>query len=303
MIAVISAIAPVFFIAAVAYGLRRKFALDARTLTTLNIYLFIPTLVFDSLSHQDVRWALFGRFLAAHGLFIVCMTVVMISVARMRKFEGVMRNAFLLTMFMNLANFGLPVAKFGLGEEGLLLAVVSMVCGNLFQTTAAIYFALRSHHQPGRALLYVFRFPMLYAFVLALVFQRTGWTLPPAVARAVGICAEAAIPLQLMILGVQLAESRLQRHADVFLAAGLRLCLGPLLALALIPLAGLSGLSARVFILQMSGPVAVAMGVYAVQFNVKPGFVASVVAWSSIFSLVTVAVVLYFLRQDVAIPV
>ena len=55
----------------------------------------------------------------------------------------------------------------------------------------------------------------------------------------------------------------------------------------------LRGLEAGVFVVQVSGPTAVWMAVFGVQFEVKPAFLASVVSWSFLFSVVTMPVLLY----------
>jgi hypothetical protein len=294
--AAFGAVVPVFIVAGGAFGLRRAFDLNARTLATLNIYLFIPALVFGKLSVRQLEWELFGRFAAASLIALGGMYLLMLTVAKLRGMPHDQTSAFMMTMFMNLGNFGLPVATFAFGaEEGLPLAVVVMVCGSFLQNSVGVYFAQRSQHNAAHAFLRVFKFPMIYAFVLALVFQRMDWALPGALSKAVQITADAAIPVQLMILGIKIAETRLHRDADVFSAVGLRLLAGPLVAAGAALLVGLEGLPLKVFIIQLSGPVAVGMAVYGVQFDVKPGYLASVVAWSFVFSIVTVSLVLSIL--------
>ena len=295
MYTVLCAIIPVFLVAGLGYALRRRRDLDAKTLSSLNLYLFIPALVFASISRHGLEWDVFGRFALACVCMLAAMRTILGLIAWRRGLEGAAHSAFLLTMFMNLGNFGLPVCKFAFGDEGLALAVVVMVCGSFLQNSVGIYFAQRSRLRAGDALLHVFRFPMIYAFVLALLVQRLNWQPPVALSRAIEITADAAIPIQLMILGIKLAETRLETSADVFIASAVRLCGGPLLALAVAGLVGLEGLAAKVLILQMSAPVAVGMAVFGVQFDVAPRFLASVVSWTFLLSVLTVSVVLYFL--------
>ncbi|MDQ1257645.1 MAG: family transporter, partial [Candidatus Hydrogenedentes bacterium] len=292
---VLSAIIPVFLVAGAGYGLRRFLALDTKTLSSLNIYLFIPCLVFSSISGRAIEWGVFGRYALAAIMLVAVMWGVLSALARRRGIEGDAYGAFLMTMFPNVGNFGLPVCMFAFGEAGLALAVVVMVCGSFLQNSLGVYFAQRNQHGMGKAFVRVFQYPMIYAFVLALVFQRTGWHLPDLAGRAIDITADAAIPVQLVILGIQLAETKLETSANVFLASVTRLCGGPILACAMAWIVGLSGLDAKVFILQMSGPVAVGMAVYGGQFGVAPRFLASTESWTFLCSIVTVASVLYFL--------
>ena len=286
---------------------RRRLPFDARTLAALNLYVFIPSLIFASLSRSTIEWSVFGRCAVGTVLVVVCTTGLMAVVAKLRKLDHESKNAFLMTLFPNLGNFGLPVVSFAFGEDQLPLALVILVCGSFLQNTVGIYFAQRNSHGVVAAFWQVFRFPMLYAFALAIAFQQFEAAVPETVVRAIGmtedgyvfraiaLTAEAAIPVQLMILGVKLAETTLQSRTDVVLAALLRLCAGPVIAFAMALLVGLEGISAKVFILQISGPTAVAMAVYGIQFNVKPGFLASAVSLSFLLSIVTVSIVLSIL--------
>ncbi len=313
--AVISAVFPVFGVVGIAYLLRRLFDLHARTLATLNIYFFLPSLVFTSLVQRTIEWPVFGRVAAATVLLTTALSLLAIGVARLRHMNSEQESAFLLSIFPNLGNFGLPVATFAFGAaEGLPLAVVVMVCGSLVQNSLGVYYAQRSHHGALRSLSHVFRFPAVYAFAFALLFQHLGWRAPESVPtweggflpalglaasctlfRAIEIAAAGTIPIQLVILGLQLAETRLERGADMVLAVLLRLCAAPAAAFAMACVVGLADLPAKVFILQHAGPVAVGMAVYGVQFNVKPGFLASVVSWTFLFSILSVSVVLALL--------
>jgi hypothetical protein len=288
----------VFLVAGAGYGLRRAFTLDAKTLSTLNIYLFIPCLVFARLAQRSFDGWLLAQYVLASGMMVLFMWVILAALARWRGLKGPENSAFLMTMFSNLGNFGLPVATFAFGEEGLALAILVMVGGMLFQNSAGVFFAHRSRHSASRALLYMFRFPVLYAFAVTLVAQYFAWQPPEVFGRAIALTGDAAIPVQLLILGIKLGETKIHVDVNVFLAVGVRLLLGPLVGLGIVALIGLEGLAAHIFILQMSGPVAVSMAVYAVQYDVAPRYLASVVSWSFLFSAVTVSVVLTILFQQ-----
>ncbi|HNR37064.1 MAG TPA: AEC family transporter [Candidatus Hydrogenedentes bacterium] len=292
---ILSAVTPVFFVAAAAFVVRKRLHLDVKTLSSLNIYMLIPALVFDGISRKPIEWALFGRIAAASVLVLVAMTLLLTVLARLLRIGGHERGAFLMTMFPNLGNFGLPVCLFAFGQEGLAFAIVVMVIGSFLQNSLGIYFAQRAHHGVGEALRRVFRFPMMYAFILALVFQKTGWRFPEAVERAISLTAGAAIPVQLIILGAQLAATRLETSVPVFVSSGVRLIGGPAAAAIFAILTGMEGVAAKAFIVQMGGPVAIGMAAYGVQFDVAPRFLASVVSWTFLLSLFTVSTVLYIL--------
>jgi predicted permease len=293
MTAVLSAIVPVFLVASVGAALRRAMFLDVKTLSTLNVYLFMPALVFSSLSKQVIEWSLFGRFAAATAAAFALLLLILAALSGYRGHQGAARSAFLLTAFPNLGNFGLPVARFAFGEVGLTLAVIVMVCGSLVQNTLGLYLAQRGSQSARAAFISVFRFPIIYAFALALLSQRTGWRLPEAFGNAVDLAGEAAIPVQLLVLGIKLGETRLETGADVLLASLVRLGVGPLVGLAVAGFLGLEALERAIFVLQMSGPVAVGMAAFGVQFDCQPRFLASVVSWTFLLSLFSVSFLLY----------
>lgn len=293
--AVLSAIVPVFLVASAGACVRRRLDLDVKTLSALNLYLFIPALVFSSLSKQVIEWSVFGKFALATGAVYALSVLLLNAMGRLRNLEGTQRSAMLMTAFPNLGNFGLPVALFAFGDHGLTLAVIVMVCGSLLQNTFGLYFAQRGAHSVRRSMLNVLLFPVIYAFALALLFQRTGWRFPDAITNAVDLTGGAAIPVQLLVLGIKLAETRLDTGLDVVLATVVRLVAGPCFAIGIALALGLEGLGRAIFILQMSGPVAVGMAAFGVQFDIEPRFLASVVSWSFLGSLVTVSTILAWL--------
>lgn len=292
----LSAVLPVSLVAGGGYAISRLFRIDVKTLSTLNIYLFLPALVFSLMLKDPVPW---GELLRITGASVVALTagaLVLAGAARARGMGGLMRSAFLMTLFVNLGNFGLPMVQFAFGEDGLRRAVLVMMVGMFFQNSVAIYFAQRGRLSIGRAFAKVFAFPVLYAFALALILQALEVGLPLWLDRGVTLLADATIPLQLIILGAQLAVSEFQLRGDVWLAVGIRLLAGPLIAAGAAALTGLTGLPGDVFVVQMSGPVAVGMAMYTVQFEVEPAFMTSVVALSFLLSMVTVSVVLMLVQ-------
>lgn len=297
MLDIVSSVFPVFLVVACAYAIGRIVVLDIKTLSALNLYVLLPALVYKSISETDIDWPAFGRIAFGCVLMLVVMVIILTLISRARKIPREEQGAFLMSLFPNLGNFGLPVAMFALGEKGFAFAIVVMVCGSFLQNSVGLYFAQRAHLGMAQAARRVFAFPMIYAFILALAAQRLSYTPPLPFDRAIALIAGATIPIQLMILGLQLAATRLDVGANVFIAATVRLIGGPVLAAFMVLLIGLEEAAAKAFILQMSGPVAVGMAAYGVQFNTAPRFLASIVAWTFLLSLITVSGVLFFLQH------
>jgi malate permease and related proteins len=115
--------------------------------------------------------------------------------------------------------------------------------------------------------------------------------------RGVTLMSDAALPLLLLLLGMQLAQGVVVEQPGLTtLAVVLRLLVSPLLAFGLAWLPGLSDLSLRVVVLESSMPTAVNMVLFSLEFDARPGFVAGVVVVSTLLSLGTLALLLGMLR-------
>jgi predicted permease len=137
---------------------------------------------------------------------------------------------------------------------------------------------------------------MLYAATAGLLFNRFGWELPLPLFRAVDLTAAAAIPGMLVLLGVQLRHTPIGLGQPVVGRSALvRLIVAPLVAWQLCAWLGVSGVERSVLILQSAMPSAVMTAVLATEFDAAPGLVATIVFVTSVASMATLSVVLWFL--------
>jgi predicted permease len=140
------------------------------------------------------------------------------------------------------------------------------------------------------------RLPVLYASLLGFGMNRLQIPLYEGVDRAVELLGSAAIPMMLVMLGIQLRNTSLLKHQrGVFRASGIRLLVGPLLAVALTAALGITGLERNVLIMQAAMPTAVITSVLATEFDTAPHLVAAVIVTSTLLSMVTLSVILSIL--------
>ncbi|MCS7261385.1 MAG: AEC family transporter, partial [Anaerolineae bacterium] len=111
-----------------------------------------------------------------------------------------------------------------------------------------------------------------------------------------GLLSQATVPFMLVVLGLQLSRTSLTGHlTPLALAVFVRLVLGPLIAIGLAALLGLSGLARQVSILQAAMPSGVMGSVLATLFGGDARFVAAAVLLSTLVSMVTLTVLLAYL--------
>ena len=126
------------------------------------------------------------------------------------------------------------------------------------------------------ALRNVVRVPHLYAIAAAGVVMLTGTTVPEPLMRAVGLLNDAALPMMVLLMGLQLERTAFpERPALVGLATAVRLAVLPLLALGLAAVFGLTGADRQAAVIQASMPAAVMITVLAGEESWKAGWQAA----------------------------
>lgn len=295
---------PILVVVASGYLLQRRLELDLQSVNRLSLYLLSPALIFSALAQSRIEATEALRIGAFMTLFVVSIGLVTWLVALVLRLDGIDRAALMLcVMFMNAGNYGLPAARFAFGQEGFDRAVLFFVVQAILAQTLAIYIAGAGHGDRLGGLVQLLKMPQVYAVLAVLAVRLGGLRLDPEgegilndVFRGVDLVGDAAVPLLLIVLGLQLAETgRISEGPKVALATALRLGLSVPLAIGLSYALNLDGLSTKLAVMLSSMPTAVNVTILAIEFNVRPRFVSSVVIVStaaSVFSLTLILVLL-----------
>jgi len=292
-------IGPVFLIMGCGYALEKRFNLDIRTLSKLNFYIFVPSLVFVKLSQTSLplghmKWV---------ALFTLCMVgtlfIVSLLLSRLRRHTRSMSRAFSLSlMFYNSGNFGLPVIDLAFPMGGAAIQAVVLATQNMLMFSVGLFLATNGRYPAQRALLNILRYPPVYAVTLALIVHEVGWSVWSPVSVVLNYFAQGLVPVALVTLGMQLAKVSLKQNIpDVGLASFCRLALSPCLAFGLIKLMGLSGMLAQALLVSTSVPTAVNTVLLAIELDNEPEYAASAVFLSTLLSALSVSVVIYLARM------
>lgn len=287
---------PVFLVAAAGLALAHAMRVDGQSLGRVLFYLATPSLVFRSLYQLDV-----DSTAVRHLALVALIVIVGAGVAGWFAGFDQVRNrrlAIVLTSAVsNNGNMGMPICLFAFGETGLALATVYYVFSTIMNNTIGVVVASSGRAPLMRALRQTLRVPALYTTVLALSLNASQVEMPVSIFRAVDLLANAAIPGMLVLLGIQLRSTPLfQSRGIVLRSAAVRLLFGPLLAWLACTLLGVSGLERSVLITQAAMPTAVITSVLATEFDTAPTLVATAIFVSTLFSMVTVSLILSLLR-------
>lgn len=308
--ALTTAILPVLAIAAAGAGLGYLRDVDVDPLATVTLYVLAPALVFHSLATTEVRADAVVRVAAGVVAFVAVMTALAGVVARLggdRQRSGVVA---LTTAFPNSGNYGIPLATFAFGAVGASIAVLYLAVQSVLVYTVGVLLASRGEGADLRAAAReVFRLPLLYAALAAGLVRLFGVVPSGSLMETVRLTGDAAIPVMLVLLGVQVVDGdRIGALADVVPAVGLKLLVAPVVGAALaVGLGFRDPVVARVFVLECAMPAAVTPLILVVEYRGSeagfsaPDFVGTTVLVTTLASVVTLTAVIAVLQSGAVV--
>jgi len=291
-------IVPVIIVAGAGFLFARLTRFDVTPLTRLSFYILTPSLIFNSMLNRSISLSDLGEV----GLFVLIMQGLLAGIAflgtRWTGWDSDTKTSAVLSLsFNNCGNYGLPVLLFAFGEAGFTIGVVYMVAHMVYQIVFGV--GIASWHK-GMSIrdvvMRILRVPWLYAFALAIVVRLLSLELPQVLARPVELVAGAAIPVQLLLLGISLSTVRigklLREAVPISLA---KLIIPPLLAWGVATILGVDGLLRAVLILQASTPTAINALILSLQYERRSELTASIVLLTTVGGLGVTSLLLWFL--------
>jgi len=290
----IDVVTPVFAVVLIGYLVGPRLGLEARTLSRVSYYVFMPAFVFHIISEAQVQAAVVGQMtIYITTVYVACALLGFVVARGLRRSPEVTAMYVLIAAYSNSGNFGLSLVDFRFGETALVPATIYFIILTLIGFVIGVAAASWARGGALGAVVSVLKTPSLIAFVPAAFFSVTNVEMPLFLSRIMGLLADAMIPVMLVTLGVQLAEvGRPKINSDVILASAVRLLGGPILAALLVIPFGLTGLTRSTGILQASMPAAVLTVIIALEYDLAPGLVTTTVLFSTLASLVTLTLVL-----------
>lgn len=287
-------LAPVFLLVGLGVLAGRRLDLDAGTLAKLAYWIIGPAFIFDLLARADLGAGLVIRVLAAVGITMAGVGVSAWLIGRVTGRSQPVRGALVLTsVYGNVGNFGLAIVAFTFGEEALPLASLVLLPVNVVGLMVGVAAATRQRGGWGHAARSALTAPMILAVPPAVVVNVLNLDLPPIVDRPVSLLAGALIPVMLLTLGVQLAGMGLPRvTGDVVIPLAVKLVLSPLVAAGAVVAVGLTGVPAGVVVLQAAMPAAVFTALVALEHDLEPNLVTTIVLAGTLASVATLPVVI-----------
>jgi len=294
----VSDLLPVFAIAGVGFLLARYAGVHVQAVSRLTFHALAPALVFNTLVTSTAEGGQVGRMTLFYGLVVLSAGIMARLIAIPLRLDRRALSAFLLVVVCsNSGNYGLPVAMLAFGREALMFASVYFIASSIFSYTGGVILAGSGKRSVRDALKGVVRVPAVYGAVAAALTMALGIRAPEPVMAPITMLSQAALPMMIVVLGMQLERAtHPERPLVVAAAVVVSIILTPLVALGIAHVVGLRGAAFQAGVLQTSMPTAVITTILAVEFDVDPDFVTSVVFVSTLLSPITVTLMIAYLQ-------
>ncbi len=274
-------------------------SVDSRSLGRVVFYVFSPLLVFDLMikSKLNLQQALTTVMYTVSMITIMGLLAFLLS--KLLKLERPYMLAVILTVaFGNTGNYGLPLVKFAFGNDALAVASIYYITTTILFNTVGVIIASLGHMDLRSAILGIFKLPIVYGVLLAILVRAFGIELPLPVSRTIEIAANGAIPVMLILLGLELTRIQWSHN---FRALGLgvftKLLFAPLIGLLIASLFGLGHTARQASVLEASMPAAVATTVVATEYQLEPSLVTAIVFLGTALSPLTLTPLLVYLAR------
>jgi predicted permease len=290
-----NSVVPAFVVITIGILLGPKVASGIAIINRLALYAAVPALVFSSLLASELTLAGAVRLLAGHGLFISVMYLLARVVSS--HYPSGVRRAFVATsVFGNAANLMLPITLFTLGEVALERAILLYVFVTIVLYTLGPLVLAGREGLGSRNAGDLLRLPVVWAAVAGVALNLLGWELPTGLSRGFDLLSGAAIPLVLLVLGIQIYRSGLNvpDRASVS-AAFFKLLAGPVVGYGAAFLIGARGLDLAVLTLLAAMPPAVNTLILAIEFGGDTDQVAKTLVLATLGSLLSLTAVIALL--------
>jgi len=290
---------PIFLVSGSGFLLGKFLTVDSRSLGRVVFYVFSPLLVFDLMLKSTLNLQQAFTTVAFTASVIAIMGLLAFLLGKLFRLERPYLLAVILTVaFGNTGNYGLPLVKFAFGDDALAVASLFYVTTTILFNTVGVVIASLGHMDLKSALTGLFKLPIIYGVTLALLIKGIGIQLPLPVSRTIEIAANGAIPVMLILLGLEL--TRIQ-WSHSFRALGLgvltKLLIAPLVGLLLASLFGFDHTARQGSVLEASMPAAVATTVVATEYKLEPSLVTAIVFLGTVLSPLTLTPLIVYLAR------
>ena len=308
---IVNTLVPVFLIIAIGVALRRSNFLTSELvsgISKLTYWVALPCLLFYEVANAQYDFGMASKtFLVVVSGMAGCIVISFVTALLLRMpvssigtfVQGCYRG--------NLAYIGLPVLIYSFSntdqadaDRFRTIAVLVLALMVPIYNILAVIFLLASQHRLDRHVsIKIFRQtitnPLFLSCIFGVVYSLFFKGLAFPIDRTFKAISAMALPLSLLTIGASLSEEKVGGYLKVsILASIIKLAVGPVIGLIMLKLLSLGAGQARVAMIFLACPTAVASYIMTDQLGGDRGLSAKIVVLTSILSVISLGLVVAF---------
>lgn len=271
-----------------------------KVLSDLLVYLIMPCMILNSY-FMELDAKMLTNLVLSFGLstFLLLLAVgisVLVTIRRKDENKKIVRFA---CTFSNAGYMGIPLIQALYGTEGTFYASAFLTMFNILLWTIGCVM-VDDKVKPKDVIKSIVSTPVLYGVVLGLVIYLCQIPVPNFIVQPVAAIGNMNTPISMLIIGMIIAGSNMKfivTNKDIWFTIAMRMVLIPTISVALFYLLGLSGMTAKVVLIQAACPTAAITSVFAIRYGHDENMAAGAVVLTTLVSIVTLPLLAMLLQM------
>ncbi|WP_238886711.1 AEC family transporter [Clostridium sp. YIM B02551] len=281
------------------YGNKKKILNEEinKGLSSLLINITLPLLIINSFNIKYNSEIILNLFKSLGYSFLSFLIIILISKLLYSKVNGEKKEILkFATVFSNCGFIGFPIIESIYGKEGLAYASIFNMAFTVFLWSYGVM--LFNGKENIKDLKKIFINPGIISVVIGAVVMVSPVKMPLVIENVISMVGGMTTPISMIITGSMMANVSMRKGIkDIYLYYGVfaKLILVPVILYTIVIILGIKSLPTNVIIACEAMPVAATTSIFAENYNKNKDFAAFTVFISTLFSIVTIPLMLRFI--------
>jgi len=269
-----------------------KEQIDDKTITLINVYFLQVFLTFWGLLIKPIDLSLL--YAPSIYFFIVILVILVSALVAKLLFDDKKEYsiATVAAIIGNTGNLGIPINIAIFGEDSIPYTTVINLINVFVVYTIGVFYYSRGSFDTKTSLKNIFKLPILWAAILAIILSSNGYTPDGAILNMLMMGAYASMTMQLFLFGIYLYGTQIKEISKtlVIWVLSFKFIILPAIAFLVLMNLELDKMIKGIIFIELMMPLAVANVNLASLYDCRPKLVTALVFLSSITFLLTIFV-------------
>ncbi|KZX16138.1 putative transporter YfdV [Methanobrevibacter cuticularis] len=268
---------------------------DVNTLNKIVINVTMPCLIFSALYTADLSSIGKLAIMPLVGLIVSSFSgIIAYSILTFKRYPKKEKWSIMVPIILgNTAFLGFPLTLGIFGDIGLIRAIFYDISSLIVFLSLSVILMFNFGGSFKTAIKKVLSFPVLWAVTFGIFFNLIQLSIGDLPLKVIDYLAAASIPLIMISLGLSLQFKNIKRSLKVAtFATVIKLLIGPLIALIIVTILGLTGIEHTIAIIEAGMPSGMLTLVLAINYDLDFKLTADCVVITTVMSLISLPILI-----------